>query len=94
MATYLPKIPQYIPQLQPYQPDFNFLNNILETRQNRYDQNYKALSETYGNLLNSPMLRQDNIEKRNQFFNVINNDIKRISGLDLSLQQKIGRAHV
>lgn len=87
MASYLNGAPQYIPQIQPYQPDLNFLNNLLQTKQSAYDKNYDALSKRYGSLLNSPMMRQDNIEKRQEFFNVIDNDIKRISGMDLSLQQ-------
>lgn len=93
MATYLQGIPEYIPQFQPYQPDYNFLGNILQTKQSQYDQSYKQLSKTYGTLLSSPMLREDNIMKRNEFFKMIDNDIKRISGLDLSLQQNVDAAN-
>lgn len=93
MATYIPGSQDYIPQYQPWQPDYNFLGNILQTRQNKYDQNYKQLSETYGTLLNSPMLRTDNIEQRNEFFRMIDSDIKRISGMDLSLQQNTDAAN-
>lgn len=92
MASYLNGAPQYIPQIQPYQPDLNFLNNLLQTKQSAYDKNYDALSKRYGSLLNAPMMRQDNIEKRQEFFNVIDNDIKRISGMDLSLQQNTDAA--
>ena len=92
MATYLPGVPQYIPQIQPYQPDLNFMANVLQTKQNAYDKNYDALSKRYGTLLNSPMMRQDNIEKRQEFFNAIDNDIKKISGMDLSLQQNVDSA--
>ena len=93
MATYIPGITDYIPQVQPFKPDFNFLGNVLQFKQSKYDQNYKALSEKYGSLLNSPMSRTDNIEKRNEFFKVIDSDIKRISGLDLSLQQNTDSAN-
>ena len=93
MATYILGVTDYIPQYQPWQPDYNFLGNILQTRQNKYDQNYKQLSETYGTLLNSPMLREDNIQQRNEFFSMIDNDIKRISGMDLSLQQNVDSAN-
>jgi hypothetical protein len=92
MASYLNGAPQYIPQIQPYQPDLNFLNNLLQTKQSAYDKNYDALSKRYGSLLNAPMMRQDNIQKRQEFFNVIDNDIKRISGMDLSLQQNVDAA--
>ena len=58
-----------------------------------YDKGYEQLSKTYGTLLSSPMLREDNIMKRNEFFKLIDNDIKRISGLDLSLQQNVDSAN-
>ena len=93
MASYVQGITGYIPEYQPYRPDYNFLGNILQTKQSQYDQNYQQLSKTYGTLLNSPMLREDNIMKRNEFFKMIDNDIKRISGLDLSLQQNTDAAN-
>ena len=63
MASYIPQVTDYIPEFQPFQPDYNFLNNVLQKKQGQYDTNYKALSQTYGTLLNSPMMRQDNIQK-------------------------------
>lgn len=87
MATYIPGVTDYIPQIQPFQPDYNFLSNIMQTRQSRYDAAHKQLSSVYGTLLNSPMLRQENITKRDEFFKSIDGDIKRIAGLDLSLKQ-------
>lgn len=93
MASYIQGITGYIPEYQPYRPDYNFLGNILQTKQSQYDQNYQQLSKTYGTLLSSPMLREDNIMKRNEFFKMIDNDIKRISGMDLSLQQNTDAAN-
>lgn len=93
MATYIQGIQTYIPQFQPYQPDYNFLSNVLQTKQSQYDQGYQQLSKTYGTLLSSPMLREDNIMKRNEFFKMIDNDIKRVSGMDLSLQQNVDAAN-
>lgn len=87
MATYIPGVTDYIPQIQPFQPDYNFLGNIMQTRQSRYDAAHKQLSSVYGTLLNSPMLREENIRKRDEFFKSIDGDIKRIAGLDLSLKQ-------
>lgn len=92
MATYLQGITDYIPQLQPFQPDFNFLGNVLQTKQTRYDAAHKQLSGLYGTMLNSPMLRDQNIETRDQFFKSIDENIKRLSGVDLSLQQNVDQA--
>ena len=93
MATYISGVTDYVPQFQPFQPDYNFLGNVLQNAQTKYDANYKELSKTYGTLLNSSMLREDNIQQRDEFFKMIDNDIKQISGLDLSLQQNVDSAN-
>lgn len=93
MSTYIPGIQDYIPQAQPFQPDYNFLGNILQTKQSQYDKNYKLLNNQYAQLLNSPMTREDNIKQREEFFKMIDGDIKRISGMDLSLQQNVDSAN-
>lgn len=92
MSTYIPGITDYIPQIQPFQPNYNFLGNILQTRQSRYDAAHKKLNGIYGTILNSPMLREENINRRDEFFKSIDGEIKRISGLDLSLQQNVDQA--
>lgn len=92
MATYIPGLTDYIPQIQPFQPDYNFLGNVLQTEQGRYDAGHKQLSSIYGTLLNSPMLRDDNIQRRDSFFKAIDKDIKKVSGLDLSKQENINAA--
>ena len=92
MATYIQGITDYIPQFQPFQPDYNFLGNVLQTAQSKYDSNYDAISKTYGTLLNSPMMREDNIKQREEYFKMIDQDIKKMSGLDLSLQQNVDAA--
>lgn len=92
MATYLQGVTDYIPQIQPFRPDYNFLGNILQTKQTKYDAAKKQVSELYGSLLNSPLTKDSNIKRRDEFFKVIDNDIKKISGLDLSLQQNVDQA--
>ena len=89
MATYLPGMTDYIPQIQDFKPDFNFLGNVLQNKQSKYDAAHKQISGLYGSLLNAPLSRTDNIEKREEMFTAIDNDIKKLSGLDLSLQQNI-----
>jgi hypothetical protein len=92
MATYLTGVSDFIPQIQPYKPDLNFYSDVMQTMQGRYDSNYEQLSQYYGKLLKSPLTREDNIERRNTFFKAIDQDIKKISGLDLSLQQNVDQA--
>ncbi len=92
MASYIPSIQDYIPQLQPFRPDLNFYSHILQTKQSQYDANHKQLSGVYGTLLNSPMIRDTNIEHRDQFFKAIDQNLKKISGMDLSLEQNVTAA--
>jgi len=92
MATYLQGVTDYLPQIQPFQPDLNFLGNILQTKQSRYDAAHKQLSNVYGTMLNSPMLRDKNISNRDNFFKMIQQDIHKMSGVDLSLQQNVDSA--
>jgi hypothetical protein len=89
MATYIQGVTDYIPQIQQFKPDFNFYSKALQMKQGQYDANHKQLSSLYGSLLNAPMLREGNIEARDQFFKVIDQDIKKMSGMDLSLQQNV-----
>lgn len=92
MATYIQGITDYIPKLQPFQPDFNFFQKTLEAKQQQYDAGYNKISALYGDLLNSDLLRQSNIDRRNEFFTDVDNEIKRLSGIDLSLQENIDQA--
>jgi hypothetical protein len=92
MATYIQGLTDYIPQIQTFRPDLNYYSNVLQTKQSQYDSNYKQLSGLYGTLLNSPLTRDENIERRNTFFNTIEQDVKKISGLDLSREENIGVA--
>jgi len=92
MATYIQGVTDYIPQIQPFQPDYNFLGNIMQTRQSRYDSAHKQISSIYGTLLNAPLSRDENINARDQFFKTVDTDIQKISGLDLSLKQNQDQA--
>ena len=92
MSQYIPGIVQYVPQVQPYRPDLNFYQKVLETKQAQYKAGYDQLSSLYGNLLESPMLRNENIDLRNKFFNQIGAEIAKVSSMDLSLPQNVEAA--
>jgi hypothetical protein len=92
MSQYVPGAIDYVPVIQPYKPNLNFFQKVLETKQAQYDAGYNQLSSLYGSLLESPMLKSENIEARNKFFNDINSQITKISSLDLSRQENIDAA--
>jgi len=93
MATYIPQITDYIPKTQPFQPDLNFYQSVLSQKQAQYKAGHDKLSNIYGTLLNSEMLREPNKEKRDYFFNQIEQDIQRISTVDLSLDDNVNSAY-
>ena len=92
MATYLQGVTDYIPEIQPFQPDYNILTQALATKEAQYQQGYDNISNIYGTLLNSSMTHEENIERRDRYFTQIQNEIQKIAGLDLSKQDNVTAA--
>jgi hypothetical protein len=92
MATYIQGQADYISQIQPTEPNLAFDAQILQQKQAKYDANHKKVSELYGSLLNSSLTRSDNIQARDEFFQIINDDIRRMGGIDFSLDQNVQAA--
>ena len=92
MATYIPGVTDYIPQIQPFTPDYNFYSGVLDFKQGKQDAARKQLSNIYGSLLNTSLTRDDNAQTRDKFFDIINQDIQRMSGADLSLDANVQAA--
>lgn len=93
MATYVPNVGQYLPELKPFTPDYKFLSNVLTTRQTKYDTSYKQLNNAYSRILYSDLSRQDTQGARDQFVNDLQPTLEKISGLDLSLAQNVKAAN-
>jgi len=92
MATYLQGVTDYVPQLQPFQPDLNLYANVLQTKQTQYDTAYKSLNKVYGQYFYADLTRDGNIERKDEILKNIDFNIKRISSLDLSLDQNVTQA--
>ena len=92
MATFLPQVQTYIPQLETFTPDYKFLQDVLDTRQDRYTSNYKALNDLYGKVVYADLSRDDNKAIRDQFSKELTPKLEQISGLDLSMQQNVNTA--
>lgn len=92
MATYIQGVTDYIPDYQPFQPDLNFYASFLQTKQNQYDTNYKALNNLYGQYFYADLTRPDNIKKKDQLLKNIDFNLNRVAGLDLSLEQNVQQA--
>lgn len=56
-------------------------------KQDKYNAAKKQIGELYGSLLYGELSRKSNIQRRDDFFKSIEQDLKKVSELDLSLQQ-------
>jgi hypothetical protein len=92
MAIYINGIQDYIPQIQPFKPDFNFFQSALSTKQAQYEAGYNKINSVYGQLLNANLLRKSNKERRDNLFTEIDSEIDRLSGVDLSLAENVEQA--
>ena len=92
MSTYLQGVTDYIPDYQPFQPDLNFYGNVMQTKQNQYDTNWQSLNNLYGQLYGADLTHDKNIEKKDHLLKQIDFNLKRVSGLDLSLEQNVTQA--
>lgn len=87
MALVIPNAPYYVNDLKPFVPDFKFLGDVLQKRQDMYNTNYKAINKAYSNVVYGNLSRDDTNEARNNFLTKIGPELEKVSGLDLSLQQ-------
>jgi hypothetical protein len=92
MATYTQGNQPYLPNWQPFTPDYKFLSDVLDTKTNRYNTNYKELNDLYGKVVYSELSRQDTNEMRDQFTNTLGKQLELVSGMDLSVAQNVDYA--
>jgi len=92
MATYLQGVQDNVEKVQPPQPNLQFEAQLLQARQAKYDAGHKKLSDMYGKILNSGLTREDNIKARDDFFKLIDQDLKKVAGMDLSLESNVSKA--
>jgi|688.fasta_scaffold15029_2 hypothetical protein len=92
MSTYLQGVTDYIPEFQPFQPDLNFYSNVLQTKQTQYDSNWQSLNKMYGQYFYADLTRDGNIKKKDELLKNMEFNLKRVSQLDLSLEQNVNQA--
>lgn len=92
MATYLQGVQDAVQSLRPPDPQLQFDAQLLATRQAKYDQGHAKLSKMYGTILNSGLTREDNIAAREEFFKLVESDLQKIAGMDLSKDSNVTKA--
>jgi hypothetical protein len=92
MSTYLKNVQDKVTAVRPPQTDWQFEAQLLSTRQSRYDAGHKKLTDMYGQILNAGLTRDENIQSREEFFKLIDNDLRKVAGIDLSLESSVSQA--
>ena len=92
MATYVPGVGSYLPDFKPFTPDYKFLSNVLDTKTQKYESNYKALNDLYGKAVYGNLSRKDTQEMRDQYAENLAPKLQQIAGLDLSMAQNVDSA--
>ena len=92
MARYPQGVSSFIPTYQAYEPDFTTMGKMLSIKQNQYDQNWKKLNNIYSSLYFSATSHGESQNVKDQLKNEIDFNLRRVSGLDLSLDQNVQAA--
>lgn len=92
MATYVPGSETYLPNLEPFTPDYKFLSAVLDVRQDKYNTNWKATNDIYNKVVYADLSRNDTVEQRNQYIENLAPSLEKIANLDLSLAQNVDAA--
>jgi hypothetical protein len=92
MATYIPNVTDTFPEIQPFRPDYGFLQSALQYKQSKFDAAFNQLNSVYGSILNAPLTRGINQQRRDEFIKAADAEVKKITSLDLSLPQNVQMA--
>jgi len=92
MATYIPGVQSYLPNFQPFTPDYKFLSNVLDTKTQKYNTNYKAVNDLYSKVVYGNLSREDTKVMRDQYAENLGPRLQQISGMDLSVMQNMEAA--
>lgn len=92
MAQYLPFIPQTVPDPYLHQPDYNFINQMMQRKQAQYEQGVSQVRSAYSSVLNAPLSAAENIPIRDQYVKQAQEQLKKLASADLSLPQNIQAA--
>ena len=84
MATYIRGVQDAVQAIRPPSSNLQFDAQLLTSRQSKYNESHQKLSKMYGTILNSGLSREDNIQARDEFFKLIDGDLQKITGIDLS----------
>lgn len=92
MATYPTGYINQFVQTPGYKPDWQFLTQVMGTKQAEYDRGFNMVKSLYNSTLNNPLTSADNERYRTEMFKKLQNSLKSVSGVDLSNPTNIIKA--
>ena len=92
MATFERGVQDQLMAIRPPDDLMQFNAQVLTTGQSQYDQAHSKLSKMYGTILNAGLTREDNVLAREEFFKLIDQDLHKIAGMDLSKSSNVSKA--
>ena len=93
MATFIPGMTDKFPQMDLYKPDYEFLTQVLGTKQGEYDRGFKHVQGIINSALNGPITSKENESYRKELFKKIQGSLKSVSNMDLSNPTNIQNAN-
>jgi hypothetical protein len=92
MATYLQLSPLGPAPLPTFEPDFSFLQRAAQVRSSLYDQGYSKVKSLHNSMLATKATNQGLQEKQQQYLNDVENKLKNLPNVDLSLESNVTAA--
>lgn len=93
MATFIPGMTDKFPQMDLYKPNYEFLTQVLGTKQGEYDRGFEHVQGIINSALNGPITSKENESYRKELFKKIQGSLKSISNMDLSNPTNIQNAN-
>jgi hypothetical protein len=92
MATFIPNVGDVTPEVEYFKPNLELMTGYLETKQGQFNQAREELSSLYTTLKSMDLTLDENKQRREEFFKTADQQLKKISGVDLSLEQNVSAA--
>lgn len=89
MATYLPNVTDTFAEIDYAAPNYQLMMMALGTAQSRYNEGFIKAKSVYNSYFNSPLSSQDNMKMREEWFKKSQEQLKKLSRVDLSLAQNV-----
>ena len=92
MATFIPEIGDITPQVEYFRPDLEQMAGYLQIKQGQFNAARDELNTIYNQLKSLDLTLDDNKERREKFFVNVDQELKKLSNVDLSLPENITAA--